>query len=96
MNPVHNTRLQFYKTISLLRLEQCDKNRLRAAEMKYLRRTAGYTLLYHKRNEEISELRLSPGTEKAGEDLLTTSVSNGTTDIIIIIIIITIMLDLNL
>jgi hypothetical protein len=32
-----------------------DKNRLRTAEMKYLRRTAGYTLLNHKRNEEILE-----------------------------------------
>jgi hypothetical protein len=31
---------------------------------------------------------LSPGTEKAGEDLYTTYVPNGTTDIIIIIIII--------
>jgi hypothetical protein len=27
--------------------------------MKYLRRTAGYTLLDHKRNEEISELHVA-------------------------------------
>jgi hypothetical protein len=32
-----------------------DKNRLRTAEIKYLRLTSGYTLLNHKINEEISE-----------------------------------------
>jgi hypothetical protein len=53
-----------YKTLALATLlygseiwtlKQCDKNRLRTAEMKYLRRTAGYTLLDFKRNEEILE-----------------------------------------
>jgi hypothetical protein len=34
---------------------ESDKNRLRTAEMKYLLLTSGYTLLNHKRNEEISE-----------------------------------------
>jgi hypothetical protein len=34
---------------------------LRTAELKYLRRTAGYTLLNHKRNEEIlEELHVTP------------------------------------
>jgi hypothetical protein len=37
------------------------------------------------------DLRLSPGAEKAGEDLYTTYVPNGTTDNIIIVIIITII-----
>jgi hypothetical protein len=39
----------------------CDKNRLRTAEMNFLRRTAGYTLLNHKRNKEIlEELHVTP------------------------------------
>jgi hypothetical protein len=42
-----------------------DKNRLRTAEMKYLRRTAGHTLLNHKRNEEIlEELHVTPLEDK--------------------------------
>jgi hypothetical protein len=58
------TRLKLYKTLALLTLlyggeiwtiKQCDKNRLRTAEMKYLRRTAGYALLNHKRKEESVE-----------------------------------------
>jgi hypothetical protein len=36
-------------------VKQCDKNRLRSAEIKYLRRTTRYTLLDHKGNEEILE-----------------------------------------
>jgi hypothetical protein len=41
------------------------KNRLRTAEMKYLRRTAGYTLLNHKRNEEmLEELHVTPLEDK--------------------------------
>jgi hypothetical protein len=59
-----STRLKLYKTLALPTLlygteiwtiKHCDKNRLRTTEMKYLRRTAGYTLLDHKRNEEILE-----------------------------------------
>jgi hypothetical protein len=34
-------------------LTQQDKSRLKASEMKFLRRTAGYTLLDHKKNEDI-------------------------------------------
>jgi hypothetical protein len=59
-----NIRLKLYKTLALPTLlygseiwtiKQCDKNRLRTAEMKYVLRTAEYTLLNHKRNEEILE-----------------------------------------
>jgi hypothetical protein len=32
--------------------------------MKYLRRTAGYTLLDHERNEEILEVHATPSEEK--------------------------------
>jgi hypothetical protein len=62
--------LTLYKTLALFTLlygseiwtiKQCDKNRLRTAEMKYLRRTAVYTLFNHKRNEEIlEELHVTP------------------------------------
>jgi hypothetical protein len=46
-------------------IKQCDKNRFRTAETKYLRRTAGYTLLSHKRNEEIlEELHVAPLEDK--------------------------------
>ncbi|KAJ4428270.1 hypothetical protein ANN_24287 [Periplaneta americana] len=49
-------------------LKQRDISRLRAAEMKYLRRTAGYTLLDHKRNEDIlQELKMQPLEEKIAE-----------------------------
>jgi hypothetical protein len=68
------TRLKLYKTLALPTLlygseiwtiKQCDKNRLRTAEMKYLRRTARYTLLDHKRNEEIlEELHVTPLEDK--------------------------------
>jgi hypothetical protein len=42
-------------------IKHCDKNRPRTAEMKYLQRTAGHSLLDHKRNEEIlEELHVTP------------------------------------
>jgi hypothetical protein len=48
-----------------MRLCLYDKNRLRTAEIKYLRRTAGYNLLSHKRNEEIlEELHATPLEDK--------------------------------
>jgi hypothetical protein len=59
-----STRLKLYNTLALPTLlygseiwtnKHCDKNRLRTAEMKYLRRTAGYTVLNHKRNDEMLE-----------------------------------------
>jgi DNA-binding sugar fermentation-stimulating protein len=46
-------------------LRQKDKNRLTSTEMNFSRRRAGYTLLDHKRNEEIlEELRVERGDEK--------------------------------
>jgi hypothetical protein len=39
----------------------CDRNRLQTVEMKYLWQTAAYTLLNHKRNEDIlEELHVTP------------------------------------
>jgi ABC-type ATPase involved in cell division len=41
-----------------------DKSRLKASEIKFLRRTAGYTLLDHKKNENIlQELNTTPVLE---------------------------------
>jgi hypothetical protein len=40
-------------------VKQCDRNRLRTAEMKYLRRTTRYTLLDHKGNENFLELHIT-------------------------------------
>jgi hypothetical protein len=57
-----STILKLYKTLALpillhgsgiWTLKQCVINRLRTAQMKYLRRIAGYSHLGHKRNEEI-------------------------------------------
>jgi hypothetical protein len=46
-------------------LTQQHKSRLKAPEMKFLRRTAGYTLLDHKKNENIlQELNITPVLEK--------------------------------
>jgi hypothetical protein len=69
-----STRLKLYKTLALptplygseiWTIKECDKNRFRTAEMKYLRRTAGYTLLNHKRNKEIlEELHVTPLEDK--------------------------------
>jgi hypothetical protein len=45
-------------------LEKKDKKRLTSAEMKFFRRTAGYTLFDHKNNEEILEvLKVEPVDE---------------------------------
>jgi hypothetical protein len=42
-------------------IKPCDKNRFPTAEMNYLRPTTGYTVLNHKRNEEIlEELHVTP------------------------------------
>lgn len=72
-----HSRIKLYKTLALPTLlygseiwvlKQRDISRLRAAEMKYLRRTAGYTLLDHKRNEDIlQELNMQPLEEKITE-----------------------------
>jgi hypothetical protein len=42
-------------------LRKQDKTGLTTSEMKFLRKTAGYTLMDHKQNEEIiQELRVAP------------------------------------
>ncbi|KAJ4434293.1 hypothetical protein ANN_22845 [Periplaneta americana] len=59
-----STRIKIYNTLALpfllygseiWSLKKKDMNRIKAMEMKFLRRTAGYTLLDRKRNEEILE-----------------------------------------
>jgi hypothetical protein len=46
-------------------LQQKDKKRLASIEMKFFRRTAGYTLFDHKNNEEIlEELKVEPADGK--------------------------------
>ncbi|KAJ4427524.1 hypothetical protein ANN_25172 [Periplaneta americana] len=72
-----HSRIKLYKTLALPTLlygseiwvlKQRDISRLRADEMKYLRRTAGYTLLHHKRNDNIlQELNMQPLEEKITE-----------------------------
>jgi hypothetical protein len=57
-----SSRMKIYNTLAIptliygseiWTLTQEDKSRLKASEMKFLRRTAGYTLLDHKKNEDI-------------------------------------------
>lgn len=59
-----STRIKIYNTLALpsllygseiWTLKKKDMNRIKATEMKFFRRTAGYTLLDRKRNEEILE-----------------------------------------
>jgi hypothetical protein len=40
-------------TCKIRTFKQGDIRRLKTAEMKFMRPTAGYSLLYHKRNEDI-------------------------------------------
>ncbi|KAJ4434368.1 hypothetical protein ANN_22927 [Periplaneta americana] len=60
----NSTRIKIYNTLALptllygseiWTLKKKDMNRIKATEMKFFRRTAGYTLLDRKRNEEILE-----------------------------------------
>jgi hypothetical protein len=67
-------RMKIYNTLAIpaliygreiCTLTQQDKSRLKASEMKFLRRTAGYTLLDHKKNEDVlQELNTTPVLEK--------------------------------
>jgi hypothetical protein len=69
-----SSRMKMYNTLAISTLiygskiwtlTQQDKSRLKASEMKSLRRTAGYTLLDHKKNEYIlQELNTTPVLEK--------------------------------
>jgi hypothetical protein len=52
-----STRLKLYKTLVLPTLLYY-KNRLQTAEIKYLRRTVGYSL-DHRRNEKVLEEQLA-------------------------------------
>lgn len=73
MNPSlvqKHTRTRLYKTLArpvlcygseAWTLRKCDENRITASEMKFMRRTAGYTKWDHQRNEDIlQELGLEP------------------------------------
>ncbi|KAJ4443944.1 hypothetical protein ANN_05733, partial [Periplaneta americana] len=72
-----HSRIKLYKNLALPTLlygseiwvrKQRDISRLRSAEKKYLRRTAGYTLLDHKRNKDIlQKLNMQPLEEKITE-----------------------------
>jgi hypothetical protein len=59
---VQHTRLNIYSTLArpvliygseAWTIRKADEKRLQAAEMKFMRKTAGFTLWDHKRNEEI-------------------------------------------
>jgi hypothetical protein len=68
-----HTRIHIYKTLARPELSygseawtirRTDEKRLISAEMRFLRRTAGYTCWDHKRNEDIlRELQISQITE---------------------------------
>jgi hypothetical protein len=68
-----SSRMKIYNTLAIpaliygseiWTLTQQDKSRLKASEMKFLRRTAGYTLLDRKKNEDIlQELNTTPVLE---------------------------------
>lgn len=69
-----DTQLKFYKTMAVPMLtygcenwtvNRSDRRKIEAAEMRFLRPLAGYTLLDHKRNEDIrGELQISSILEK--------------------------------
>jgi hypothetical protein len=69
-----SSRMKIYNTLAIpaliygreiWTLTQQDKSRLKASEMKFLRRTAGYTLLDHNKNEDIlQELNTTSVLEK--------------------------------
>jgi hypothetical protein len=49
-------------------LKQRDVRRLKTAEMKFMRRTTGYSLLDHRRNEDIfEELKAEPVEKKLAQ-----------------------------
>jgi hypothetical protein len=61
---VKHTRLDIYKTLARVVLtyeseawtiKKSDENRLLALEIKFMRLTAGYTLLDNKQNEDVLE-----------------------------------------
>ena len=68
------TRIKLYNTIDLpvllyvsetWTIKARDARRIKAAEMKYMRRTAGYTWTHHKTNKHIiKELKITPILDK--------------------------------
>ena len=72
--PLKKTRIKLYNTLSLPVLlygsetwtvKASDTRRITAAEMKYMRRTAGYTWTDYKTNAQITmELKITPILDK--------------------------------
>jgi hypothetical protein len=68
------TRIKLYNTLALpvllygsetWTIKARDARRITAAEMKYMRRTAGYTRTDYKRNSQIArELKITPNLDK--------------------------------
>ena len=64
------TRIKLYNTFLLYGSETWtikagDARRITAAEMKYMRRRAGYTWTYYKTNAQIAkELKITPAFDK--------------------------------
>jgi len=68
------TRIKLYNTLALpvllygsetWTIKARDARRITAAEMKYMRRTAGYTWTYYKTNAQIAkELEITPVLDK--------------------------------
>jgi hypothetical protein len=55
-------RIRTYKTVIL---KQRDRRTLKTAEIKIMRRTAGYSLLDHKRNYILGKLDMDPIEKKS-------------------------------
>ena len=49
------TRIKLYNTLALRTTKARGARRITAAEMKYMRRTAGYTWTYYKTNAQIAK-----------------------------------------
>jgi len=74
MKTLKKTRIKLNNTLALPVLLYCsetwaikasDARRITAAEMKYMRRTAGYTWTDYKRNSQIAkELKIKPILDK--------------------------------
>jgi len=69
------TRIKLYNTLAVLlcgsetwTVKASDARRITAAEMKYMRRTAGYTWTDHRTNSQIAkELKTTPNLDKLME-----------------------------
>jgi len=52
--PPESIHYPYYSCNNIWTLKQRDVRRLKTAEMEFKRRTAGYSSLYHRRNEDTS------------------------------------------